>query len=199
MGRHVNLRNRRRTLLGNLVGRGYDRVKRLRLTARRHRGSLDYGSRQVREPASARAMQMQLNVQLREAGLRQGQRGRARKMLSRKVEQCEGSERFHGVPLAVGARHLRRRDEVLCRKVQIDDGVRTLRHRQIEDEVAVAQATMLHGRGYGIRGLSFAITDGEGYLLLLFAADGAEDAEVTFRPARSMGIHVRIEHRTRSS
>ena len=115
-------------------------------------------------------------------------------MAVREVEEGEDTEGRGGASVDLGAGDLGDGEEVLGGELEIDLGVGTVGHVEVEEEIAVAEREVADGGGLRVGGLGFAVADDEGDFLRLCVRGGAEEAEVVGGGAGGVGVDARVEY-----
>jgi hypothetical protein len=149
----------------------------LRLTASGDGCALDDHGVEVREPFVVESAKVQGDVESREGGFLQGERGGTCEVTLGEIEEGEDAERLAGSIVEV-ARDLRGGEEVVGGKLEVYLGVGALRHVEVEDESAVVGNEVADDGGLRVGGLSFAVADDEGNLLGLSVANDKEHAKI---------------------
>ena len=179
--------------LGDGTGGGDDGVEGLGLAAGGDGGAVDDGGVEMGEGAAVEGAQAESDVELREGGLLQGEGGGAGEIFFGEVEEGEGAEGFGGGVGVGGAGDLGDGEEVLGGELEVDLGVGTVGHVEVEEEIAVAQREVADGGGLRVGGLRLAVADDEGDFLRLCVRGGAEEAEVVGGGAGGGGVDARVE------
>src|ERR1700679_2925555 len=114
-------------------------------------------------------------------------------MLLGEVKERISTERVSEAAVAIRARYFSRCNEVLRGQMQIDKGIGTMRHDEIEGKIIMPESKVAHCGCVGIGRLSFAVADDKRNLLGFLAIQIAEDAEVIEGGASRVGINTCVE------
>jgi len=192
VGGDVELCERGGTWVRDGIGGGDHGVEGLGFAAGGDGCALNDGGVEMRERAAVEGAEVEEDVQMRDGGFLQGERGGAGEMALGEIEEGEGAEEFGGG--VVGAGDFGGGEEVVGGEVEVDFAVGARGHVEVEGESVVVGDDVANGGGLGVGGLGFAVADDEGDFLRLGVGEDAEDAEVVGRGAGGVRVDAGVEY-----